>query len=218
MMIETFSNGQAKDLEAEIEYPLHLKIQQAEAYLTKKYPTTKIHFFTNILRKQRAGQHTPFLVSPEGSMAYALMLNDFLLNPAAMICGITPMPFDLPKNFKILSSIGVFPEAEWTLKQNIAAEYRKKNKVTENDTGEVQINKNVTEKNQILEEETESFSVTLLFFLYSAERFCFRVHSASGKTPIEDRILKFFGRSKGIGVIPQIIAAGLRRKSLSISA
>ena len=156
-MIETFSNGQAKDLEAEIEYPLHLKIQQAEAYLTKKYPTTKIHFFTNILRKQRAGQHTPFLVSPEGSMAYALMLNDFLLNPAAMICGITPMPFDLPKNFKILSSIGVFPEAEWTLKQNLAAEYRKKHKVTEDDTGKVQINKNVTEKNQILEEETESF-------------------------------------------------------------
>lgn len=128
-MIETFSNGQAKDLEAEIEYPLHLKIQQAEAYLTKKYPTTKIHFFTNILRKQRAGQHTPFLVSPEGSKAYALMLNDFLLNPAAMICGITPMPFDLPKNFKILSSIGVFPEAEWTLKQNLAAEYRKKIKL-----------------------------------------------------------------------------------------
>ena len=71
------------------------------------------------------------------------MLNDFLLNPAAMICGITPMPFDLPKNFKILSSIGVFPEAEWTLKQNLAAEYRKNNKVTE--------------KNQILEEEKESF-------------------------------------------------------------
>jgi len=60
-----------------------------------------------------------------------------------MICGITPMPFDLPKNFKILSSIGVFPEAEWTLKQNLAAEYRKNNKVTE--------------KNQILEEEKESF-------------------------------------------------------------
>ena len=64
-MIETFTDGQAKDLEAEIEYPLLLKIQQVEIYLTKKYPTTEIHFFTNILRKQRSGQNTPFLVSPE---------------------------------------------------------------------------------------------------------------------------------------------------------
>ena len=157
MLIETFSDGQAKDLEAEIEYPLHLKIQQAEAYLTKKYPTTEIHFFTNILRKQRNGKHTPFLVSPEGSMAYALMLNDFLLNPAAMICGITPMPFDLPKNFKILSSIGVFPEADWTLKQNLVAEYEVKDITAQTKIEEGQLKQNVAEKAQILEEEKETF-------------------------------------------------------------
>ena len=156
-LIEIFSDGQAKDVEAEIEYPLHLKIQQAEAYLTKKYPTTEIHFFTNILRKQRNGQHTPFLVSPEGSMAYALMLNDFLLNPAAMICGITPMPFDLPKNFKVLSSIGVFPDEEWTLKQNLVAEYKVPAKIVATENEEGQTKENAAEKSPILEEETESF-------------------------------------------------------------
>ena len=156
-MIEIFSDGQARDLEAEIEYPLHLKIQQVEAYMAKKYPTTEIHFFANIMRKQRSGQHTPFLVSPEGSTAYALMLNDFLLNPATMICGTTPMPFDLPKNFKILSSIGVFPEAEWTLKQNLAAEYIKTSKPAENDGGESPVKVGTPDKKQILDEETESF-------------------------------------------------------------
>ena len=156
-LIEVFSDGQAKDVEAQIEYPLYLKIQQAEAFLTKKYPTTEIHFFTNILRKQRNGQHTPFLVSPEGSMAYALMLNDFLLNPAAMICGITPMPFDLPKNFKVLSSIGVFPDEEWTLKQNLVAEYKVQAKTAEPENEEGQTKKTSAEKSPILEEETESF-------------------------------------------------------------
>ena len=78
-LVEARSGWEAMDFEADIEYPLHLKIQQAEAYLTEKYPSTEIHFFTNILRKQRAGHHTPYLVSPEGSMAYSLMLNDFRL-------------------------------------------------------------------------------------------------------------------------------------------
>jgi hypothetical protein len=156
-LIEIFSDGQAKEVEAKIEYPLHLKIQQSEAYLTKKYPTTEIHFFTNILRKQRNGQHTPFLVSPEGSMAYALMLNDFLLNPAAMICGITPMPFDLPKNFKVLSSIGVFPDEEWTLKQNLVAEYKLKEKAADTESEDGLKKKNPIEKSSILEEESESF-------------------------------------------------------------
>ena len=113
-LIEARSDWEAMEFEANIEFPLHLKIQQAEAYLTQKYPSTEIHFFTNILRKQRAGHHTPFLVSPEGSMAYSLMLNDFLLNPAVMMCGVPPMPFDLPKDFKILSSVGIFPEKNWT--------------------------------------------------------------------------------------------------------
>ena len=156
-LIETFSDAQAQEIEAEIEYPFHLKIQQAEAYLTKKYPTTEIHFFTNILRKQRNGQHTPFLVSPEGSMAYALMLNDFLLNPAVMICGITPMPFDLPKNFKVLSSIGVFPEGEWTLKQNLVAEYITKDLAVETEGEDEQEKKKPPVNLQILQEETESF-------------------------------------------------------------
>ena len=155
-LIEIFSDSQAKDVEADIEYPLHLKIQQATAYLTKKYPTTEIYFFTNILRKQRNGHHTPFLVSPEGSMAYSLMLNDFLLNPAAMICGITPMPFDLPKSFKILSSIGVFPEEDWTLKQNLVAEYELKGKAVDPES-EGEKENIAAEKSPILEQETESF-------------------------------------------------------------
>ncbi|MBC8258164.1 MAG: hypothetical protein H8E38_04035 [SAR324 cluster bacterium] len=156
-MIETFSDSQAQELEAEIEFPLHLKIQQAEAYLTKKYPTTEIHFFTNIMRKQRNGQHTPFLVSPEGSMAYSLMLNDFLLNPAAMISGITPMPFDLPKNFKILSSIGVFPDAEWTLKQDLVAEHKKIVKPVTQEGKEGEEEDKNSDNEPILEVETESF-------------------------------------------------------------
>ena len=123
-MIETFSDTQARQQEAEIEYPLHLKTRQIKAYLATKFPSAKINFSINILRRQRAGQHASFLISPQGSKAYALMQNDFLLNPAAMICGITPMPFDLPKYFKVLSTIGVFPEKKWTLKQNLAAEYK----------------------------------------------------------------------------------------------
>ena len=78
------------------------------------------------------------------------MLNDFLLNPATMICGTTPMPFDLPKNFKILSSIGVFPEAEWTLKQNLAAEYIKTSKPAKNDGGESPVKVGTPDKKQIL--------------------------------------------------------------------
>ncbi len=118
-LVESRSEWEAQEFEADLEYPLHLKIQQAEAYLTQKYPSTEIHFFTNILRKQRGGHHTPFIVSPEGSMAYSLMLNDFLLNPAVMMCGITPMPFDLPRDFKVLSAIGIFPDEEWTLTQSV---------------------------------------------------------------------------------------------------
>ena len=67
------------------------------------------------------------------------------------------MPFDLPKNFKILSSIGVFPEAEWTLKQNLAAEYIKTSKPAENDGGESPVKVGAQDKKQILDEETESF-------------------------------------------------------------
>ena len=70
----------SRQLEAQSEYGLLLKIQKVEQYLTEKYPDTEVHFFLNILRRMRNGDHTPFLVSPEGSQAYSLMLNDFLLN------------------------------------------------------------------------------------------------------------------------------------------
>jgi hypothetical protein len=90
------------------------KIYYAEEYELAKYPAQEAHYFVNILRKQRAGQHTPFLVSPEGSMAYSNMLNDLLLNPATLLCGLSPMPFSLPEEVKILSNIGVFPDWEVT--------------------------------------------------------------------------------------------------------
>ena len=135
-LIESRSDFEAKGFEADLEFPLHLKIQQAEAYLTQKYPSTEIHFFTNILRKQRAGQHTPYLVSPEGSMAYSNMLNDFLLNPAVMMCGLPPMPFDLPQDFKVISSIGVFPDAEWTLNQSVEIIEAPAKPETDGDSGE----------------------------------------------------------------------------------
>ncbi len=120
-LAQAYSDFEAKLREVEIEFPIHQKVFQAEAYLTKKYPSTEIHFFTNILRRQRSGQHTPFLVSPEGSMAYSNMLNDFLLNPAVVLCGITSMPFDLPYEFQVLQQIGVFPEDEWQLTQTTPA-------------------------------------------------------------------------------------------------
>ncbi len=116
-LIDFYSDREAVKVEAKSEYALHKKIQQTEAYLTQKYPSTEVHLFTNILRNQRAGQHTPFLVSPEGSMAYSLMLNDFLLNPAILLCGISPMPFDLPHDFKVMLSVGALPAQEWMVSQ-----------------------------------------------------------------------------------------------------
>ncbi|MBF0352189.1 MAG: hypothetical protein HQM11_14240 [SAR324 cluster bacterium] len=104
----------ATEKEAETHYPTHMKIKVLEAYLTRKYPAAEVHFFLNILRRQRAGLHTPFLVSPEGSLAYALLLNDFLLNPAVFLCGPPPMPFDLPHDFKLFCKIGVFDTGSWT--------------------------------------------------------------------------------------------------------
>ena len=44
----------------------------------------------------------------------------------------------------------------------------------------------------------------------------FRVHSASGKTPMDEMTLKSWGRSKGMGGRPHIITAGFNRKSLSM--
>ena len=123
-MIEALSDTKARQHEAEIEYPLHLKTRQIKAYLATKFPSAKINFSINILRRQREGQHASFFVSPQGSKAYALMQNDFLLNPATMICGITPMPFDLPKNLKILSTIGTLPKREWIMELSLAAEFK----------------------------------------------------------------------------------------------
>ncbi len=156
-IIETFSDTQARQQEAEIEYPLHLKTRQIKAYLKKKFPSAKINFSINILCRQRAGQHASFLISPQGSKAYALMQNDFLLNPAAMICGITPMPFDLPKHFKVFSQIGALPSGKWTLKQNLAAEYKIKDQADLNVTDLFQKKRSVTENRIFFGDEAESF-------------------------------------------------------------
>jgi len=118
-LIEFNSEHEAMLNEAAIEYPIHRKIHEVEAYMTQKYPNTEVHYFSNFLRNQRAGRHTPFLVSPEGSMAYSFMLNDVLLNPATLLAGITPLPFDLPKDFRVFAGIGVFPASEWTLSQTL---------------------------------------------------------------------------------------------------
>ncbi len=155
--IESFSDAQARHQEAKIEYPLHLKTRQIKAYLAKKFPFTKINFSVNILRRQIAGKHSSFLVSPQGSKAYALMQNDFLLNPATMICGITPMPFDLPKHLKIFSQIGALQSGELTLKQNFAAEYKIIDR-TDLNVNDVLQNKMPVIGNRLLfGDETESF-------------------------------------------------------------
>jgi len=156
-MIENFSDTQARQQEAEVEYPLHLKTRQIKAYLAKKFPSANINFTINILRRQREGQHASFSTSPQGSKAYALMQNDLLLNPAVMICGITPMPFDLPKQFKVLSTIGASPGGKWSMKQNLATEY-KINKQSDLDVNHVFKKKRLArEKIIVFEDETESF-------------------------------------------------------------
>ncbi|MGK5092676.1 hypothetical protein WDW89_11765 [Deltaproteobacteria bacterium TL4] len=116
-LVEGYMNQEAAKNEAQSAFPLYQKAQIAEAYLTQKYPHTEIHYFINILRTLRLGQHTPFLVSPEGSQAYSSMLNDFLLNPAVFLCGCNPMPFDLPHDFKTLGTIGVIPAETFKLTQ-----------------------------------------------------------------------------------------------------
>ena len=156
-MIESFSDTQARHQEGEIEYPLHLKTRQIKNYLAKKFPSTKINFSINILRRLSAGKHSSFLVSPKGSKAYGLMQNDFILNPAAMICGITPMPFGLPKDLKILSQIGALQSGKWTLKQNLDAKYKIKNQAEINFTKEFKNKRFVSEKTIFFEDETESF-------------------------------------------------------------
>lgn len=112
-LIEFRRRSLAQALEAQWEYPLHLKTNQVEAYLTKKYPEVETHFFRNILRRMRAGEHTPFLVSPEGSLAYSSLLNDFLLNPGTLLSGMPPMPFELPREFRNLLVAGVFSASDW---------------------------------------------------------------------------------------------------------
>ena len=85
------------------------------------------------------------------------MQNDFLLNPATMICGITPMPFDLPKHFKVFSQIAALPSGKWTLKQNLAAEYKIKDQADLNVTDVFQKKRSVTENRIFFGDETESF-------------------------------------------------------------
>ncbi|MEC7086689.1 MAG: hypothetical protein VXW83_04690, partial [SAR324 cluster bacterium] len=112
-LITNHRNIFSQQLESQTEYNLLIKIQKVEEYLTEKYPDTEVHYFLNILRRMRSGDHTPFLVSPEGSQAYSLMLNDFLLNPATMIAGMTPLPFGLPHHFRILAKAGIFEGEDW---------------------------------------------------------------------------------------------------------
>ena len=112
-LITNHRNIFSQQLESQTEYNLLIKIQKVEEYLTQKYPDTEVHYFLNILRRMRSGDHTPFLVSPEGSQAYSLMLNDFLLNPATMIAGMTPLPFGLPHHFRILAKAGIFEGEDW---------------------------------------------------------------------------------------------------------
>ncbi|MBF0286428.1 MAG: hypothetical protein HQM14_01305 [SAR324 cluster bacterium] len=116
-LVDFCSEVEAITVESNCTYPIHQKILHAEKYLTQKYPETEVHFFVNLLRNQRNGKHTPFLVSPEGSMAYDLMLNDFLLNPAVLLGGTSPAPFELPHDLKVLARIGVLPEEDWVLTQ-----------------------------------------------------------------------------------------------------
>lgn len=118
-LIEWFSDWEAVRLESHCEIAIYRKIQLVERYLTRKYPKTELHLFSNILRKQRRGEHTPFLVSPEGSKAYNVMLNDLLLNPAVMLCGISPMPFELKHSIKVLASVGVINPQEFKLTQDL---------------------------------------------------------------------------------------------------
>ena len=156
-IVESFSDANAQNLEAEIEFPLHLKTRQIKAYLAKKFPSTKINFSITILRKQRKEHHASYLISPQGSKANNLMQNDLLLNPAIMICGITPIPFDLPKHFKVLSKVGVTQGGEWTLNQNLAAEYKINDKA---DLSVIEVFKeksSFTKKSIFFGDETESF-------------------------------------------------------------
>ncbi len=116
-LVEFLQHWYSLRSEARQEYPMLRKAQQVERYLSHKLPDTEIHFFVNFLRRQRKGDHTPFLVSPEGSQAYSLLLNDFLLNPAIFLAGQPPMPFELPQNLKTLISVGTFPDEDWTFIQ-----------------------------------------------------------------------------------------------------
>ena len=117
-LINQHQREQALVLEAQKEYSTRLKVRIIEGYLTKKYPNTEVHLFLNLLNNMREGKHTPFVVSPEGSLAYASMLNDFLLNPAMMIAGSPSMPFCIPKKLRPLLRVGVLPDADWWVKSD----------------------------------------------------------------------------------------------------
>ena len=116
-LIRNYQKEQALGIEAKTEYPMLIKVRVVEQYLTKKYPNTEVHYFLNLLRNMREGRHTPFLVSPEGSLAYSLLLNDFLLNPAMMLAGKPPMPFCIPRELRPLLTVGVLPDAQWHVAQ-----------------------------------------------------------------------------------------------------
>ncbi|MBF0349602.1 MAG: hypothetical protein HQM11_01135 [SAR324 cluster bacterium] len=117
VLIEEYEDWEAQKGEAVHEINFYKKTKVVEQYLSMKYPDVEIHLFTNLLRNQRRGKHTPFLVSPEGSMAYYLMLNDLLLNPSVLFCGISPFPFDIPHEFKVLTRVGVCANQNWNMNQ-----------------------------------------------------------------------------------------------------
>ena len=117
-LINQHQREQALVLEEQKEYSTRMKVHIIESYLTKKYPNTEVHLFLNLLNNMREGKHTPFVVSPEGSLAYASMLNDFLLNPAMMLAGSPPMPFCIPQKLRPLLRVGVLPDADWWVKSD----------------------------------------------------------------------------------------------------
>ena len=61
------------------------------------------------------------------------------------------------KTFKVFSQIGALPSGKWTLKQNLAAEYKIKDQADLNVTDVFQKKRSVTENRIFFGDETESF-------------------------------------------------------------
>ncbi len=112
-LIISYSNWDALYRESQTEYAIHQKVKVVEEYLRCKYPKAEVGIFPRVLRKQRVGEHTPFIVSPKSGTAYSLMLNDVLLNPGVMIAGMPPMPFNLSEDLKVFSQTEILKRQSW---------------------------------------------------------------------------------------------------------